>query len=118
MAKKTTQRESIATASTRKARVAPRKARLVVDLIRGMNVTQALAILDNTRRTTNPIMLALLKSAIANAVQKDEQVNPDELIITEARVDQGATLKRLRARAMGRGMIVRKKSSHIIIAVG
>lgn len=115
---KTQARQSIATASVRKARVAPRKARLVIDQLRGMNAANALAWLEHTRRRSNPIVSDLLKSAIANAMQQDASVNPDELVITEARVDQGIVLKRLRARAMGRGTIIRKKTSHITLAVG
>ena len=116
--KKATQREHIATASARNARVAPRKARLVIDQIRGMNVAQALAVLDNTRRGSNPIVYKVLQSAIANAVQKDGNVDPDGLIVTEARVDQARVLKRMRPRAMGRGALILKKSSHISLSVG
>ena len=111
-------RASIAIARAKNARVAPRKARLVADQIRGMNVAQALAILEHTIRRSNPIMLDLLKSAVANAMEKNNKINPDELFITEARVDQARSLKRMRARAMGRGCLIVKKSSHIILAVG
>ena len=111
-------RASIAIARANNARVAPRKARLVVDQIRGMKVNNALAILEHTIRRSNPIMLDLLKSAVANAMEKDQSVNPDELVVTEARVDQARSLKRMRARAMGRGCLIVKKSSHIILAVG
>ena len=112
------QKCNIATAWAKGAKIAPRKAQLVADQIRGMNVVQALAILENTRRTANPIVQKVLQSAIANAVEKDKSINPDGLVITEARVDQGRMLKRLRARAMGRGMLVRKKTSHIRLSVG
>lgn len=108
----------IAKASMRHARVAPRKARLVVDQIRGLNVTYALAVLENTRRSANPIVEKVLRSAVANAVEKDSSVNPDELIVTEARVDKGRTLKRIRPRAMGRATQILKHSSHISLAVG
>ena len=99
-------------------RIAPRKARLVIDQIRGMNVVRALGTLENTRRRVNPVVKDLLKSAIANAVQLDDSVNPDELAVIEARVDKGRTLKRMRARAMGRGSQILKKSSHILVVVG
>ena len=119
MAKKKQQnRASIARAVKVRSLIAPMKVRLVIDQIRGMNVVQALAILEHTRRSANPIVLDLLKSAVANAVEKNGSVNPDELIVTEARVDQGPTLKRMRPRAMGRGASIQKKSSHIILAVG
>ncbi|MGK0288990.1 MAG: large subunit ribosomal protein L22 [bacterium] len=111
-------KEPIAKASLSHVRIAPRKARLVIDQIRGMSVVNALGILENTRRRANPIIRDLLKSAIANATQKNAAVDPDELVITEARVDQGRTLKRMRPRAMGRGAVIRKHSSHILITIG
>jgi large subunit ribosomal protein L22 len=114
----TKNKASIANASMRHARVAPRKARLVIDQIRGLNVTYALATLEQTRRSANPIVEKILKSAIANAVEKDSTVNPDDLIVTEARVDKGRTLKRIRPRAMGRATQILKHSSHISLAVG
>ncbi len=116
--KNTPNKASIAKASMRHARVAPRKARLVIDQIRGLNVAYALATLENTRRSANPIVEKILRSAIANAVEKDSSVNPDDLIITEARVDKGRTLKRIRPRAMGRATQILKHSSHISVAVG
>ena len=118
MANKQETRSNLATATRRSARVAPRKARLVVDLIRGMKVVEALAVLEHTRRRSNPIMLDLLKSAVANAMEKNNKINPDELIVTEARVDQGPAFKRMQARAMGRGALIIKKTSHIMLAVG
>lgn len=115
---KTADRTTIAKASMRHARVAPRKARLVMDQIRGLNAAYALATLEHTRRSANPIVVKVLRSAIANAVEKDSSVNPDELIITEARVDKGRTLKRIRPRAMGRATQILKHSSHISLSVG
>jgi large subunit ribosomal protein L22 len=112
------QRTNIATAWAKGAKVTPRKAQMVADQIRGMKVVHALAILENTRRSANPIVQKVLQSAIANAVEKDQSINPDDLVITEARVDQARVLKRMRARAMGRGMLVRKKTSHIRLSVG
>jgi len=111
-------RKALAKASVSHARVTPSKARLVINQIRGTNVTHALATLEQTRRSSNPIVKKILESAVANAVEKDSGVNPDELIITEARVDQGRTLKRIRPRAMGRATQILKKSSHITLSVG
>lgn len=111
-------KQSIAHARLNNLRLSPRKARLVIDQMRGMNVVNAIGVLENTRRRVNPIVRDLLKSAIANAVEKDKNIDPDKLVITEARVDGGRTLKRLRPRAMGRGSQILKRSSHIIIAVG
>ena len=109
---------AIAKASMRHAKVAPRKARLVADQIKGLNVNYALATLENTRRSANPIVEKVLRSAIANAVEQDSPVNPDELVVTEARVDKGRTLKRIRPRAMGRASQILKHSSHITLSVG
>jgi len=114
----TAKRENIATAWVKGAKVTPRKAQLIADHIRGMNVVRALALLENTRRGANSVVQKVLQSAIANAVEKDKSINPDDLVIVEARVDQGRVLKRLRARAMGRGMLVQKKTSHIRLSVG
>lgn len=111
-------RTSLANASVRGVRIAPRKARLVIDQIRGTNVVKALGILENIRKASNPIVKNILRSAIANAVEKDSGVNPDDLVITEARVDEGRTLKRMQPRAMGRATVIRKRSSHITLAVG
>ncbi len=116
--KKTLKRDSIAKASMRNARVAPRKARLVIDQIRGLDVNHALAVLESTRRASNPIVGNVLKSAIANAIEKQSTVNPDDLLITEARVDGARTLKRIRPRAMGRATQILKRSCHITLAVG
>ena len=110
--------EALAKASIRNARVAPRKARLVIDQIRGLNVTNALAILENTRRGSNPIVRNVLKSAIANAVERDGNVDPDALNIVEARVDGARALKRYRPRAMGRAARILKRSCHIHLSVG
>ena len=108
----------MAKAVLRRAKVAPRKARLVIDQIRGQNVVQALGVLENTRRNANPLVATLLKSAIANAVEKNKDIDPDKLVVSEARVDKAVALKRLRARAMGRGSMVTKQTSHIIVGVG
>lgn len=111
-------RTPIANASMSHARVSTRKAKLVVDQIRGLNVVQALAILENTRKSSNPIVSKVLQSAIANAVEKESSVNPDDLIIVEAKVNKGRTLKRIRPRAMGRATQILKRSSHIYLSVG
>ena len=105
-------------ASNTKARVTPRKARLVVDMIRGKNVVQALGILDNTNKKAAPIVKALLKSAIANAEQKDRGTDVDALVVKEVYVDMGQTLKRFAPRAMGRAARIRKRSSQITLRVG
>lgn len=95
--------------------MAPRKVRLVASLIRGMHVTEAQAQLSfQAQRASQPI-IKLLKSAIANA--KQLKLNPEKLIISEIRVDQGPMIKRMMPRAMGRGVIIQKKMSHIVITL-
>ncbi|KAK3596086.1 hypothetical protein CHS0354_027356 [Potamilus streckersoni] len=85
-------------------RIAPRKARLVADYIRGKNVRHVYAFLESYRRKANPIVLNILKSAVANAVSKNANLDEDKLYVSEAFVDEGMTLKRMRPRAMGRGI--------------
>jgi ribosomal protein L22 len=93
---------------------APRKARLVVDHIRGKSVDEARAILIHTPRAASRDVLKLLDSAIANAENNHELV-ADELTIHQAFVDEGPTLKRFRPRALGRATRIRKRTSHMTI---
>ncbi len=97
-------------------RVAPRKVRLVVDLIRGKQVGEAVAILRHTPKAASPVVEKVLKSAIANA-EHNYELNPDNLVITEAYVNEGPTLKRFRPRAMGRASQINKRTSHITVVV-
>jgi large subunit ribosomal protein L22 len=97
-------------------RVSPRKARLVIDLIRGKGVETALGTLEfNTKAISAPIA-TLLKSAIANA-ENNQNLDVDKLYIKTAFVDGGPTMKRMRPRAMGRGNAIRKRTSHITIVL-
>jgi ribosomal protein L22 len=95
-------------------RHAPRKARLVIDHIRGKNVDQARAILAHTPRAASRDVLKLLDSAIANAENNHDLV-ADDLKIGRAYVDEGPTLKRYRPRALGRATRIRKRTSHMTI---
>jgi ribosomal protein L22 len=97
-------------------RTAPRKARLVIDHIRGKPVDQARAILINTPRAASRDVLKLLDSAIANAENNHELV-ADELVVGQAYVDEGPTLKRYRPRALGRATRIRKRTSHMTITL-
>ena len=104
------------------ARISPRKVRLVVDLIRGRPVNEAYAILQySTKKAADPIDRAL-RSAVANAQQKASQqggfLDVDALIVREAYVNEGPTLKRWRAAAMGRAVPIRRRTSHITVVVG
>jgi large subunit ribosomal protein L22 len=105
-----------AKAHARFVRIAPRKARLVVDLIRGKSVGEAIAILRHTPKAASPIVEKLLNSAIANA-EHNYQMNVERLYISQAYVNQGPTLKRYRPRAQGRAFPIRKRTSHITLVV-
>jgi ribosomal protein L22 len=101
-------------AQAKYVRTAPRKARLVIDHIRGKSVADARAILTHTPRAASRDVLKLLDSAIANAENNHELV-ADELKIAKAFVDEGPTLKRFRPRAQGRATRIRKRTSHMTI---
>ena len=94
-------RDMEARAVVRYVRISPQKARLVVDLIRGKRVEEALRILDFTRKKASGIVTKLLKSAVANASQNPD-IDENILYIKKIFVDQGPVLKRWRARAQGR----------------
>jgi len=98
------------------ARMAPRKARLVADLIRGKRSEEALNILAFTRKAAARTIIKLLKSAIANATQK-KTIDIDRLYVKKITVDQGPTMKRYQPRALGRATMIRKRSSHITIVL-
>src|SRR5690625_3029954 len=87
-----------AKAVAKSVRIAPRKVGLVIDLIRGKNVGEAIAILQHTQRGASPTIEKVLKSAIANA-EHNYEMDTDNLVISEAYVNEGATLKRFRPRA-------------------
>jgi large subunit ribosomal protein L22 len=101
-------------ARLRFARIAPRKARLVADLVRGKRSEEALNILNFTKKAAAKILIKLLKSAIANATQK-KTIDIDRLYVKQIMVDQGPTMKRYQSRALGRATTIRKRTSHIHI---
>lgn len=105
-----------AQAVARYVRIAPRKASLVLDLIRGKEVGEAIAILRYTPKAASPIIEKVLNSAIANA-ENNHDMKADKLIIKEAYANQGPTLKRFRPRAMGRASRINKRTSHITIVL-
>jgi ribosomal protein L22 len=103
-------------ASARFVRSAPRKARLVMDHIRGKSVGDARAILAHTPRAAATDIGKLLESAIANA-ENNFELDPDELRIQRATVDEGPTIKRFRPRAQGRATPILKRTSHMAITL-
>lgn len=97
-------------------RISPRKVNVVIDLIRGKKVGEALAILKHTPKAASEILEKILNSAVANA-ENNHNMNVDNLYISEAYANQGPTLKRFRPRAQGRGVRILKRTSHITLVV-
>ena len=107
---------SQAKAIAKTVRIAPRKVRLVVDLIRGKQVGEAVAILQLTPKAASPVVEKVLKSAVANA-EHNYDLDVNNLVVSEVFVDEGPTLKRFRPRAQGRASAINKRTSHITIVV-
>ncbi len=105
-----------ARAIARYVRVSPMKARRVVNLVRGLSAKEALTVLQFAPQSASEPVYKVLASAIANA-ENNERLDPDSLLISEAYVDEGPTLKRFRPRAQGRAFRIRKRTCHITIAV-
>jgi large subunit ribosomal protein L22 len=97
-------------------RVAPRKVRIVMDLIRGKNVGEAFAILKFTPKVGSEVIEKVLKSAVANA-EHNYDMNADKLYVSAAYVDQGPTLKRIHPRSRGQAFKILKRSSHVTVIV-
>ena len=106
-----------AVAKLRFARISAQKGRLVADQIRGLPDEEALNILHFSKKKGADMMKKVLDSAIANA-ENNEGADVDELKVTAVLVDDGPTMKRIRARAKGRASRILKRSSHITITVG
>ena len=105
-----------AKAMARTVRIAPRKARLVIDLIRGKQVGEAYAILKHTPKAASPIVEKVLKSAIANA-ENNNGMSVENLYIEECYANKGPTMKRIKPRAQGRAYRIEKRMSHITIVL-
>ena len=103
-------------AQAKYVRVAPRKARDVIDQIRGKSVAEARATLLFANRGAALLVAKVLNSAVANA-ENNNNMSADDLYVKEAYVDEGPTLKRWQFRAMGRVNRIRKRTSHITVAV-
>ncbi len=98
-------------------RIAPRKARLVADEVRGKSVPEAVTILQFTNKRAAGIVGDVIKSAAANAEHNDD-ADIGALFVRDVRVDEGPTIKRYRPRAMGRATMIRKRTSHISVVLG
>jgi len=105
-----------AKATSKTVRVSPRKSRLVIDLIRGKSVAEAIAILKFTPNKAAGIIEKVLMSAIANA-ENNFDLDVENLIVSEAFVNEGPTMKRFRPRAKGSASPINKRTSHITVVV-
>ncbi|HEY2716398.1 MAG TPA: 50S ribosomal protein L22 [Solirubrobacterales bacterium] len=103
-------------ASARYVRVAPRKARLVADQVRGLHIEKALALLQFSPRGASRDIQKLIESAAANAENNHDLVG-DEMRVASITVDEGPTLRRFRPRALGRATPINKRTSHIAVAL-
>ena len=105
----------------RHVRQSPRKMRLVIDLIRGKDVNEAIGILKFNKRLAAKQIAKTLKSAVSNAEQKamaeNERFDADELVVAKATVNGGTPLKRIHAAAQGRATPIKKRTSHVEIHV-
>ncbi|MBL8235908.1 MAG: 50S ribosomal protein L22 [Bryobacterales bacterium] len=106
-----------ARAEARYIRVSPQKARLVVDLIRGQRAGDAINILRSTNKGIAPTVEKVLRSAIANAENKSDSVDVDQLVVNEAYVNEGPRMKRIRPAPMGRAYRYQRRISHIVVVV-
>ncbi len=108
-----------AKAKERFIRISPRKVRRVMDLVHGERVEDALNILHFSPKRAAKLIEKVIRSAIGNAMQSDREVdvNLEDLVIKEAYVDAGVTLKRIRPRARGMSTRIRKRSSHITVVI-
>ncbi|MDR7251782.1 large subunit ribosomal protein L22 [Nocardioides sp. BE266] len=103
-------------ASARYVRITPMKARRVVDMVRGLQVDEALTLLQFAPQAASETVYKVLESAVANA-ETTEGLNRADLVLTVAMVDEGPTMKRWRPRAQGRATRINKRTSHITLAV-
>lgn len=108
----------ISKATAKYIRMSPQKARLVIDLIRGMGVNEAMVTLRfSPKRAARPI-LKVLDSAIHNAQEKVESVDVDNLVVERAYINEGPRLKRIRPAPMGRAFRYQRRMSHVTIELG
>jgi large subunit ribosomal protein L22 len=107
-----------AVAKARHIRQSARKVRQVLNEVRGKKVESALNKLHFSPKKASKVIEKTLRSAVANAINREgSEVDADSLFIKEAFVDEGPTMRRFRARAMGRATIIRKRTSHLTIVV-
>ena len=110
-----------AKARARTIRIAPRKMRLVADMIRGKKVAEAREILTFTLKSSAPILKKVLDSAVANAesvaAEARERIDTDDMIVNTILINEGQTIKRYQPRARGRASKIRKRTSHVELTI-
>lgn len=104
-------------ATARYIRIAPLKARQVINLIRGKRLDQALAILANLQKRSSSPVRKLLESALSNAKQQFKEITPDQLVVVDIQANEGPTMKRFRAGSMGRAMPILKRTTHLEVVL-
>lgn len=105
-------------ASARNVRISAKKVRPVIDLVRSKPILEALDILQFTPRKAAPVIAKAIESAMHNVEQSEElDWDVDDLIVAQAYVDEGATLRRFKPRAQGRATRINKRSSHITVVL-
>jgi large subunit ribosomal protein L22 len=112
------QKEVLSKCEARYVRISPQKARLVIDMIRGQQAGDAINMLGAVNKRIAPAVVKVLRSAIANAESKSQEVDVDRLFVTEAYVNEGPRQKRIRPAPMGRAYRYQRRTSHIVVKLG
>jgi len=107
-----------ASATYKYVRISPQKARLVVDQIRGKRVSEAISILNFTKKRVTADLEKILRSAVSNAEQKADNLDVDDLVVSKAFVNDGPRQKRVRPAPMGRAYRYQRRTSTITVVVG
>ena len=112
------QKPVLAKAEARYVRISAQKARLVIDMIRGLGAGDAINVLSATNKRIAPAVVKVLRSAIANAENKSNDIDVDRLFVTEAYVNEGPRMKRIRPAPMGRAYRYQRRMAHIVVKLG
>jgi large subunit ribosomal protein L22 len=107
----------VAKAEARYINTSAQKARLVIDMIRGQRASEAINILKMTNKRMAPVVEKVLRSAIANAENRQNDIDVDTLIVSECYVNEGPRMKRIRPAPMGRAYRYQRRMAHIVVKV-
>jgi len=105
------------TAKHRFARISPRKARLLMDLIRGRKVDDAITLLRFSKRRSGEMIEKVIRSAVANATEQDVTSSRNELFVAQAFVDGGPVIKRFQPKDRGKAYSIKKRTSHLVVTI-